>query len=290
MPRSSWGLALAVFAEEGDTFGIARAEFAYASALGNWRRRVDAAVWCTSARMRDAYARLGYPGHGSANEVTFATLGGHRGRRRAEPLRPLARRGVRLAAGHGVPRGCSSHIVRGARRRRRGRPRRTRRARATSSRRSGRRLGRGVAVGSQCAAVEALAGDWVQAHASCSSSRLASVRAHPSQRVWEAYFLARLGEAALESGDVACRTVPRRRGARRRRRRRRGDGDRGGGASRARALRGRRATGAKALRLGREAVALADAIGRPARAGRRAARPGRGARPRRSGGRRRPPW
>jgi tetratricopeptide (TPR) repeat protein len=67
----------------------------------------------------------------------------------------------------------------------------------------GEEVGRGVAVGSQAAEVEALAGNWQQAERLLRVA-LASVREHPTQRSWEAYFLARLGEAALAQGDAAA--------------------------------------------------------------------------------------
>ena len=245
--------ALAVFAEEGDTLGIARAEFAYASVLGNWGKRIDAGREHVRL-MRDAYARLGYPGQGSAQEVAFATLGGTPvgdalslcARSLDEALdspRVAAYLRMQLAYLEALAGDVES-------------------ARSSAARASdelealGEELGRGVVIGSQRAAIEALAGDWVRARELLELA-LASVRAHPSQRAWEAYFLARLAEAAIESTDVADAVSL---AAAARPLVVAGDADTEAWWRRV-ACRALAATGdrRKALRLGREAVALADA-------------------------------
>ena len=245
--------ALAVFAEEGDTLGTARAEFAYASALSNWDRRVDSSL-AHVLRMREAYARLGYPAHGGGYEVMLATIGGTRvadalvicGRAMVDAAdAPRLQAYLRLQLAYLE---ALSADVDGAR------------ADAASACRElealGETLGLGIVVGSQHAAIAALAGDWARARELLELA-LASVRAHPAQPAWEGYFVARLAEAALESGDAAtaaaladeARTLVLS-----------GDVDTEMWWRRV-ACRARAATGErrKALRLGREAVALADA-------------------------------
>lgn len=189
-------IALGVFRDAEDVLGVARAELAFVTVLGD--SRADAALMHTE-RMREAYASLGFPGEGASHVVFCAIAGATHladiGRlcedelaRRADSPRIQAYMRMQLARVQALSGDLAD-------------------ARANATRASvelealGEEIGRGAAVGAQAAAVEALAGDWEQAERLLRFA-LASVREHPTQRVWEAYFLARLGETALERGDV----------------------------------------------------------------------------------------
>ena len=91
-----------VFHETEDMLGVARAELAYSSVLGDWQLRADAALIHVE-RMIEAYARLGFPSHGTTLRVYYAIAGGP-SQRSPPDRRGRACTHYGLAAHRGVPR------------------------------------------------------------------------------------------------------------------------------------------------------------------------------------------
>ena len=217
---SCWKTRSPSSARRGTRLGFARAEHAYASVVGDWQGRADVGL-VHVRRMGEAYARLGFPASGRIA----------RGHLRAWPagptssdVAPTLRRRTRTAGGLAADTGVPADAARAPSRRSPGRSRRPARTptRASAELEAlGEEVGRGVAVGSQAAAIEALAGDWAAGGADCSGSpsrRCVSTRRSECGRPtsWRGWARRRSDEATSPAAAAA-----RRRGARRRRRRRR---------------------------------------------------------------------
>jgi DNA-binding SARP family transcriptional activator/tetratricopeptide (TPR) repeat protein len=189
--------ALVVLEEHGDTLGLARAELAYVSFLGDWEKRVDAAI-PHLRRMEDAYRSLGIRGQTDIVAVNTALRG-------ATPVADAVRlceECVARHAGHprkraylqanlAVLRALAADVVRA---------REAAAAARSELEELGEELGLGTGFTLHAGSVEAFWGDWRRAQAVFERG-LEYTRDRPAQRAWHAYFLARLGEAALGLGD-----------------------------------------------------------------------------------------
>lgn len=190
--------ALSVFTETGDTLGLARAELTYASVFV-WRKRGDDAA-VHARRADDAYRMLGRPGQTDNLVVQAAVRGSTTVADAIElceaslALRPdELRRCAYLRLLLAWLRGLDGELE-GAR------------AAADTAQveleELGEELGLGTSALSVLAEVETLLGDSGRAGSSWERG-VEYTRARVQLGEWHAYFLARLGEAALSRGEVA---------------------------------------------------------------------------------------
>jgi tetratricopeptide (TPR) repeat protein len=190
--------AVDLFGDEADWFGVARAELTYRALLGDWGGRVDLAT-PHLARAEESFGRLGAVGHTDVAVVADACRGattvGDAIRlcesclaRQPDHLRAQAYLHCYLA----FLRALDADLE-GARNV------------AATARRELEELGEEAGLRTSAAlylgSIEALAGDWRRAQ-SVFEPGLEYTRDRPAQMAWHAYFLARLGEAALGRGDL----------------------------------------------------------------------------------------
>ncbi|HEX3289776.1 MAG TPA: BTAD domain-containing putative transcriptional regulator [Gaiella sp.] len=189
--------AVTAFSEEGDTLGVGRAELAYALVLGDRWRNVEAMSHVQ--RADDAFRRIGIVGYMDVTAVPLAVVGTTKvgdalrlcetaRNRHPDRLRHQAYLRLHLA----LLRALANDLV-------------LAREDAAEARleleRLGEEAGLGIVATHVRGSIAALAGAWAEARASFGAGA-AYASARPSQRAWHAYFLARLGEAALGMGDT----------------------------------------------------------------------------------------
>jgi tetratricopeptide (TPR) repeat protein len=189
--------AIAVFGREDDVRGEARAELMYAY-VSQWVRRFDSAlVHCELAEV--AYQRLGLQGHTDSSAVVYATLGATAVQEAIQiceaalarhPDSP--RRRAYLLVYLGYCRALSGEAV-GARE--------AAAAALSHLEELGEELGLGTAALGWLGDIAVLTCDWPRAEETWRRG-LEYTRDRPGLDDWHAYFLARLGQAALERADV----------------------------------------------------------------------------------------
>jgi len=190
--------AVALLTDSGDTFGVARAELMYAN-VWDWDKRTDRATPHIQ-RAGDAYLRLGIPGavdppavlnalRGSMNVAAGIRLCEEAISRRPDHLRSRAYLHVYLA----VLRALNADLA-GAR------------GAADFARIELEQLGEEVGLHTSAAllfgSIETWYGEWERAR-DVYEVGLEYVRARPPHQAYHGYFLARLGEVAFELGDPA---------------------------------------------------------------------------------------
>ncbi len=247
-------VALAVFEQADDVLGIARAESTYAIVL-EWERRVDG-VLAHVERAEAAYQRLGHHGHTDQLAISVAMRGAttvQEATKLCEGRLTDGRSSLRGQAYLLAYLGCLHALGGGAV---------AAREAMADARSQLQVLGEEVGLSTSALALfgdtEATLGDW-QRTQELFECGVEYTRDRPEHREWHAYFLARLGEAALERGDPRAAA---------------GLAERAGVLAiapdvetdvwwRRVAARALSATGhpRKALRVGREAVAIADTTG-----------------------------
>jgi DNA-binding SARP family transcriptional activator len=189
--------ALVAFLEEDDVLGLARAESTYAS-VSMWCKRLDD-VLAHAERAEAAYRRLGRRGY-MATYAVGAAIGGTRSVRDASRLCEAAleshadspRRRAYLLLDLGTCLALSGDIVAA---------RETATAAISILEELGEELGLGTSALLRFADIEALAGDWSRAE-ECWRRGLEYTRDRPGLTEYHTYFLARLGESALEQAAV----------------------------------------------------------------------------------------
>ena len=189
--------AIIVLRDEGDGLGLARAELTYALVLGDWGKRADLATPHLE-RAEAAYRLLGIVGYTDVTAVDYALSGTtsiEDTTRLCEDS--MARHPDRLRRraylrGHRAFLLALSGDLEGAR------------AVAALSRLELEELGEDVVLGTSAprlaGSIEVLCGDWTRAE-DFFQLGLEYARDRPAQRSWHAYFLARLGETALGRAD-----------------------------------------------------------------------------------------
>jgi tetratricopeptide (TPR) repeat protein len=243
--------ALVVFGRADDLLGIARAETMYVTLL-EWNRRPDAA-FLHAERADAAYRRLGRRGQMDTTAVLLAVRG-------TTTVHEATRACERSLAGHpDSPRVRAYLLVYLGILRALNGDRAGAREASAAARSHLQDLGEDVGLGTSAAALlgetEAIAGDWPRMR-EVFEQGLDYTRVRPQHRDYHGYFLARLGENALERGDAhaAASLAGEARGLATP-----ADADTNIWWRRV-AARALAATGQarKALRLGREAVSIAD--------------------------------
>ena len=189
--------ALVVFRQADDALGIARAEATYVLLL-DWNTRPDAA-FVHAERADAAYRRLGRRGQMDATAVHLAVRG-------TTTVREATRACERSLAGHpDSPRLRAYLLVYLGFLRALNGDRAAAREAAAAARSHLQELGEEVGLGTSAAAmfgdIEAILGDWPRTR-EVFEQGLGYTRDRPEYRDWHGYFLARLGETALECADL----------------------------------------------------------------------------------------
>lgn len=194
---SDLDVALVVFEQEGDVAGILRAELTY-GLVSSWSRRFDQAL-AHGERAEAAYRQLGVSGHTD----TFAAVAAIRGATTVRDASQLLERGLdrhpnspRLRAYLllylSYCRALSGETVSAQE---------TAAAAMSHLEELGEELGLGTSACMWLGDTEAMIGCWPRAEEHWRHG-IEYTRDRPGLQEWHAYFLARLGEAALERADV----------------------------------------------------------------------------------------
>jgi tetratricopeptide (TPR) repeat protein len=189
--------ALSAFEQADDLVGIVRGSLMYSQLL-DWNKRVDGAL-VHLERAQAAYRRLGRGGHVDSVLIVHAM----RGRTSVPEATILAERSLER---HGDgPRAHAYTLVYTAYLRGLAGDAVAAREAVTAARSELHELGEEVGLGTSAVALigdtESFIGDWGRMK-EVFEEGLEYTRDRPEHREWHAYFLARLGEAALEQGDA----------------------------------------------------------------------------------------